>query len=376
MARIESLSQLLTTTGKDYLAEVYGTVIENVQKETISERLKNFELSGIPTSGTIECKRFTNTESKVYGTARSGGAGQDNVVKPVTLAINIDKELIHEVEQKDVSLYGVDGLIERKASQDTNSMVRELERAFFETAVLAGTRKETFTATEALDKFEEIVQLIETTQNEFVDGVSRDMIAVVMNPATYGELRNFIDTKTYNANVMTNDEFVNRIHGVEVYSSTYMPSGVKMIAMIKGAVGRMVLTTLDEPAKFPASNAWHFGLFYSYGNVAVMPDLIYYVADGASNLRLTAKDSVTGSSTDITINYAGATPIKDFYYKDNDNNVPAVGTDITSLGYTKGTVSGNVMTVASTNNNNIVVVGVNTENKVVAGNVVKAVITD
>lgn len=51
MARIESLSQLLTTDGKDLLAEEYGKVIDNVQKETISERLKNTDLSGTPISG-------------------------------------------------------------------------------------------------------------------------------------------------------------------------------------------------------------------------------------------------------------------------------------------------------------------------------------
>lgn len=374
MSRIESLSQLLTTDGKDLLSEVYGTVIENLQKETISERLKNTELSGEPTSGSVECKRFTNTESKVYGTARSGGAGQKNEVKPVTLKINIDRELIHEVEQKDVSLYGVEDIISRKSMADTNSMKRELERSFFETAVLGGTQKETFTATEALDKFEEIVQLIETTQNEFVDGIPRDMIAVVMNPATYGELRNFIDTKTNNANVETSAESINTIHGVEVYSSTYLPSGVNMIAMCKGSVGRMVLTTLDEPDKFPASNAYHFGLFYSYGNVAVTPDLIYYVAGGSTNLKLSAKDSSTSSSTDINISYNGVEKVTDYYYKDNTSSALAIGTTITGSGYTKATAVNGIITVSSTNGNSIAVVAVNEENKVVAGNTVTAVI--
>ena len=145
MARIESLSQILTTSGKDYLAEVYGKVIENIQKQAISERLKNTELSGLPSSGSVEAKRFTNTSSQAYGTARSGGEGQKNKVKPVTISIDQDKELIHEVEYKDVMLYGVDGLIQKKASQDQGSMTRELERAFFAEAVKEGTKKESFT---------------------------------------------------------------------------------------------------------------------------------------------------------------------------------------------------------------------------------------
>lgn len=279
MARIESLSQILTTSGKDYLAEVYGKVIENIQKQAISERLKNTELSGLPSSGSVEAKRFTNTASQAYGTARSGRAGQKNTVKPVTISIDQDKELIHEVEYKDVMLYGVDGLIQKKASQDQGSMTRELERAFFAEAVKEGTKKESFTSTTALDKFEELVQTIETTSNDFVDGVPRDMIAVVMNPSEYGLLRNYIDVNTNNANVDTNVESFVSIHGVEVYSSVYLPTNTKMIAMCKGSVARMVLTNLDEPAKFPASNAYHFGIFYSYGTKAVMPDLIYHVTN-------------------------------------------------------------------------------------------------
>ena len=374
MARIESLSQLLTTEGKDFLAETYGKVIENVQKETISDRLKNTDLSGTPTAGSVECKRFTNTESKPYGTARGAGAGQKNVVSTVTLKIDVDRELIHEVEQKDISLYGVDGLISRKAQADTSSMKRELERAFFETAVLAGTQKETFVATDALDKFEEIVQLIETTQNEFVDGVPRDMIAVVMNPATYGQLRNYIDTKVHTDASALAVEGINTIHGVEVYSSTYMPSGVSMIAMRKGAVGLMVLPTLDNPDKFPASNAYHFGMFYSYGKVAVDADLIYYVADGASNLRVTAKGGSDGASTDVSVNYVGTERILSYYYKVDAEKALPIGSEITGEGYSVATENNGIVNVACTNGQKVAIIAVNNDGKVVAGNVVVAVV--
>ena len=104
MARIESLSQLNESAGHDYLAESYGKVIENVQKSTISSIIKNTDLSGDPTTGTMEAKRFTNTASKAYGTARSGMAGQENIVRPVIVSVNVDKELIHEVEEKDIKL--------------------------------------------------------------------------------------------------------------------------------------------------------------------------------------------------------------------------------------------------------------------------------
>ena len=58
--RIQSLNMLLDPTGKMFLAEEYGKVIENVQKLTISGAMKNTELSGDPHAGTVEAKRFAN----------------------------------------------------------------------------------------------------------------------------------------------------------------------------------------------------------------------------------------------------------------------------------------------------------------------------
>ena len=64
MPRIESLSVLLENEGKMLLSETYDGVIENVQKGTLSSTLKNTDLSGDPTSGTVEAKRFQNAEPK------------------------------------------------------------------------------------------------------------------------------------------------------------------------------------------------------------------------------------------------------------------------------------------------------------------------
>ena len=108
MARIESLNVLLTDSGKVYLAEQYGAVIENIQKGTIASALKNTNLSGTPGAGSYEAKRFVNRTSNAYGTARSGGKGQAVKANPVTVKVDTDKELVTEVEQKDVSLIGID----------------------------------------------------------------------------------------------------------------------------------------------------------------------------------------------------------------------------------------------------------------------------
>ena len=273
MARIASLNVLLSTTGKDYLAEQYGAVIANVQKDCISQIIKNVNLSGTPGAGTYEAKRFENKTSNAYGTARSGGAGQAVKATPVTIAVNVDKEIVVEVEQKDVTLYGVDALVEREAASAQKAMTRELERAFFAEAVSAGsayTPAQTVTAIE--DIIEGLIQSVETVQNNFVDGVERDMITVVCDPATYGKLRTYFD-KVESGN--GNAESFGLFHGVKVFSSVYLPAGTHAVAMADGSIAQPVLPTIAPAERIQLSNAIAFGLFSSSGTKAVAADLIF-----------------------------------------------------------------------------------------------------
>lgn len=290
MARIDSLSILLESSGKDKLAEKYGPVIDNLQKSTISGALKNVELSGDPTTGTVEAKRFVNASSAAYGTARSAAQGTNIKAKPVVVAINTDKEIIEEIEEKDVKLYGVDNVISRRVSNHGKSMERELERAFFMEAKTAGTAL-TLTATAINEKVEELIQSIENTKNDYVDGVDRDMISVVLDTATYGALRSFLDTGVNNANINTAGNEFGMFHGVRVYSSVYLPvttedaadnktttTTTNMVGLVDGAIAQPVMPTVADPVKIQLSNAIGFGIFYSYGTKAVMPDLIKTVS--------------------------------------------------------------------------------------------------
>lgn len=272
MARIQSLSVLDTSSGKDYLAESYGKVIANASKKTISSKLKNTDLSGVPGAGSVEAKRFVNLASNAYGTARSGGKGEHVKAKAVTVVIDQDQELIAEVEQKDVSLYGVDNFIERRIAVHENSMIRELERDFFAKAFEAGT-KVTPKGTKPEEILEELIQSVETVKNDYVDGVERDMIAVVCSPAFYGQIRTYLDHATHD----TQGEAVDTYHGVKVYSSTYLPATCSAIAMAEGSVAQPVIPTISSPAKIPLSNAYSFGIFFSYGTKVVAEDLIFKV---------------------------------------------------------------------------------------------------
>ena len=272
MARIASLNVLLSTTGNDYLAEQYGAVIANVQKDCISQNIKNRDLSGTPGAGTYEAKRFENKTSNAYGTARSGGAGQAVKATPVTIPVNVDKEIVVEVEQKDITLYGVDNLIQREAASAQKSMVRELEKAFFAEAVSAGTAYTPASGVTAIEDIAEgLIQTVETVSNNFVDGVERDMITLVCAPATYGKLRGYFDSISHDGN----SESFGTFHGVKVYSSVYLPAGTNAIAMADGSIAQPVLPTIAPAEKLPMSNAIAFGIFYSYGTKACAPDLIF-----------------------------------------------------------------------------------------------------
>lgn len=276
MARIDSLSIFDSPETKAKLAEKYGVVIDNIQKDTISGMLKNRDLSGDPTTGTVEARRIANTDSQAYGTARSGGKGTAITAPPVVVPLNVNREIINEVEDKDIRTFGVDDLIARKTLANQRTMERELERAFFTEAVTGGTEF-TPTGSTELEQAEELIQSIETTSNEFVDGVDRDLITVVCSPEYYGKIRNDLDTVAGNANVNTARSEFGIYHGARFTSSVYLPSGIDAIAMVEGSVAQPVMVSRVDPEKVQFSDAYAFGLFFYYGTKTVMGDLIKYV---------------------------------------------------------------------------------------------------
>ena len=278
MARIDALSIELRTTGKDKLKEEYGKVIDNIQHITLASRLKNQDLSGDPTAGTVEAKRFVNVSGKAYGTARTNGKGDYIKAEPVVIAINDDTEYLEEVEEKDIAMYGVGGLIERRTRNHQNALAVELDTKFFAEAVSAGTAFNPSASTTAVeDEIEKAIQTIETTKNDFVQGVPRNMIEIVMSPAYYGKLRNKINSisNSNNLGVVPNYE-EGTFNNVHVYSSVFLPSKTDYIVMVNGAVAQPVRTSIYNPEKVQLSDATAFGLFAYKGTKAVTPDLILY----------------------------------------------------------------------------------------------------
>ena len=278
MARLDALSIKMTNgSTAEKLAEEYGKVIDNLQHITLASRLKNTDLSGDPTSGTVEAKRFVNVSGQSYGTARGAGHAQYVKADPVVVSLNDNTEYLEEVEEKDLKTYGVDGLIERRTKNHQDALAVELDTKFFAEAVREGT---SFTPTGSPtidDELEEAIQKIETKKNNFVQGVPRNLIEIVCSPKTYGKLRNKINAipNSNNLGVVPNYE-QGTFNNVNIYSSVFLPSGVEYVVMVKGAVAQPVMTNIYNPKQIELSDAIGFGLFAYKGTKAVTPDLIIY----------------------------------------------------------------------------------------------------
>lgn len=275
MPRINALNILLESDGKEYLSELYGKTIEGVQKALISGSMKNMDLSGDPVSGTVEAKRFVNATPKDYGTARTAGKGDAVKAKPVTVAIDTDREIVEELEQKDVRLYGVDGVLDRRSANHILRMAAELDNAFFAAAASSANALNMSGYASVSEELEAIIQECETTQNDFVDGVPRSMMHLILSPKYYGKVRNDLDKQTNNANVDTSAEEFYAWHGVRTYSCVHLPAGCDYLLMVDGSVAQPVMADQYTAEKIPLSNAYGVELFYHYGTKVVTPDLIF-----------------------------------------------------------------------------------------------------
>lgn len=276
MARQDALSIYIDNSTRDKLAETYGEVIEGIQKEAISQQIKNKNYSGDPTSGSVEIDRFKNATVDDYGTARAAAAGKKlkNTGK-VVIKVDTDKEIVEELSRKDIKLYGIPELAKRRKANHIKRAAAFLDTEFFAEAVSKGTAVTGITETKIEEILETLIQTVETTVNDWVDGVDRDMLVLTVKPSVYGKIRNYID-KIDGSNG-PEDYF----HRVRLFSSHRQTKDA--ICMIDGAVGQLVTTDEYDIEKIPLSNDYGLSFFFSSGTGAVMPDLIKYITTITAN---------------------------------------------------------------------------------------------
>ena len=103
----------LSQQTKDQLDEILAGVIENIQVTAVSEKLKNKRGSGTPEAGTITYKRFKNATLQAKGTARTAGHGNPLEDENVVINLDDDKEIVEELQKKDVKLYRLSLLLRK-----------------------------------------------------------------------------------------------------------------------------------------------------------------------------------------------------------------------------------------------------------------------
>ena len=276
--RIDSLNVLLdgSSDGKMLLKEAYDGVIANVQKGTVSSKIKNTDLSGDPTAGTVEAKRFVNASSQPYGTARTASKGTAVKGKTVTVAIDTNREFVEEIEEKDIRLLGVDGLIAKRSANHAQRMVAELDAAFFAEGKTAGTQfKPAQAVTDIKDIVESAILQLEKLKNNYIDGLDRSMLSITFDPDTYSAMRMYLDTVS-NTNVDTTVEEFVMYHGVKCYNSNRLPSGVKFEIMMDESIAQPVTSKPYSAERIPLSEDVAVELFFYYGTKAVTPDTILW----------------------------------------------------------------------------------------------------
>lgn len=278
MARTKAISLIQTGSTKVDLAELSGLVIGNIQKDTLASGLKSQSYTGNPASGSVEYKRFKNSVSQDYGTARAAGKGSAITVPPTTVNLNTHKEIVEEAAKFDLDTFGVGNIMARRADNHVDTVAAEFDTAFFQCAVDEGTSFSTVeTDVEAI--VEAFIQTLETVKNDYVRGVPRNIMRLVCDPSFYGKIRNYLDKNVGNANVDSAAEDFATFHGVRCYSSVFVSSGTNAIIMIDGAIAQpAVIYPYKEPEKIPLSNDYGVSMFYDYGTKALTPDLIFHYA--------------------------------------------------------------------------------------------------
>lgn len=277
MARTKAISLIQSGSTKVDLAELSGLVIQNIQKDTLASGLKSQSYTGNPASGSVEYRRFKNSVSQDYGTARAAGKGTALTVPPTTVNLNTHKEIVEEAAKFDLDTFGVGNIMARRADNHVDTVAAEFDTAFFQAAFDEGTA---FTApagvTDPGKIIEALIQTLETVKNDYVRGVPRNIMRLVLSPAFYGDMRDYLDKTVHNANVDTAAEDFTTFHGVRVYSSVFLPATAKAVIMIDGAIAQpAVIYPYKDPEKIPLSNDYGVSMFYDFGTKVLTPDLVF-----------------------------------------------------------------------------------------------------
>ena len=264
----------------DNLAEVLDGVIENIQVSAVSEALKNTNGSGDPEGGSIEYKRFVNATLENKGTARTAGEGAKVIAKPIIVNLDDDKEIIEELQIKDVKLYGIDGMAEKRKSNFAKRVIAYLDRKFFAEAKASGTKFTRGALTDAKEIIDAMIVQAKETSSDFIDGIDAEDLALVVNGTYRKALKNDLD-KLPNGTAPSNGA-IGTYDSVVTYESNRLPQGVNCFVMLKGAIAEPRFLSEYSAEKVPFDDAIALETFLYCGVETLVPEAVLYDAEDAS----------------------------------------------------------------------------------------------
>ena len=284
---------------QDNLKHVLSGVLENVEARAVSEQIKAKNGSGNPEGGVIEYKRFVNAELKDKGTARTAGKGDPVKAKPVKVVIDTDKEIVEELQGKDVRLYGIDGMAERRKGNHQSAIIRYLDREFF-AKVLEGT--EVTAKDNVQDTIDDLLERARTLKNDFIDGIESDLLVIVVNSRYRKAMKKILDDLPNGTN--PKEQAIGMYDSVRVYESNRLPTDVEAVVMMDGAIAQPYYVSEYSAEKVPFDDAVALEDYLYKGTEALMEDTIFYVKKNSNQLGELTVQSVEGTTignTKITI---------------------------------------------------------------------------
>jgi hypothetical protein len=259
------------------LAEQYGRVVEAIQKRSNVQRVKAQGL-GDASAGSMVFSRFQNASVEDYGTARTALAGDALIDDQVTVNLDEYKEIVEELDKRDVKQHGIPALISRRVTNHALRMQAHLDRAALEAAFDAAANvgnDSDVTADDYLEALENIIVEVETVTNDNVDGVPRDQIVVFLAPSVFGKIRKELDTLPA-FNGTTADEVMTAYHGAYVLSEHYLPTGTDFIATTVGNIAQPIYSEgYSGGDRIPLTNAVEISMFFNYGVKILAEDLVF-----------------------------------------------------------------------------------------------------
>lgn len=342
---------------QDNLKHVLSGVLENVEARAVSEQIKAKNGSGNPEGGVIEYKRFVNAELKDKGTARTAGKGDPVKAKPVKVVIDTDKEIVEELQGKDVRLYGIDGMAERRKGNHQSAIIRYLDREFF-AKVSEGT--EVTAKDNVQDTIDDLLERARTLKNDFIDGIESDLLVIVVNSRYRKAMKKILDDLPNGTD--PKKQAIGMYDSVRVYESNRLPTDVEAVVMMDGAIAQPYYVSEYSAEKVPFDDAVALEDYLYKGTKALMEDTIFYVKKNSNQLgELTVQsaEGTTVGNTKITV-----TPeIEEghsYKYKVAANPTMPTYDQVCSSGYTNWNGTDEI---TATTGQKIVVVEVDSDNK-------------